>query len=427
MNQHLPVLDRIVDSIEHHAPGLLRGCGLVCVQHLLPSTLPLFRALFRAGVRPVDTFVLGKAYSSSPMVVAELRRAGCTVHPGTVPPRVGLLSDTISGDVVELWKRAGALRGNGVERVIVLDDGGRATLHVPGWATKLHATAVEQTSSGWHRTRLDASLPVVVVARSAIKLRLESPAIATAIVQAAAPWWSVGHQRAAVLGLGPIGQAVAQCLASVGWHVVAYDPNRLPPRHTDMYTVADSMSEIVDHADVLFGCTGVSALHPEHIKHRTAQSELILLSCSTEDREFRAFLRLTRAQPWVPDEDVVCRVFGRVLRVANVGCPINFHRGEEREPISAMQFTRAALLAGVFQAACISREPRRQAVAYRLDPELQEYIAQSIRVEDVGVELREELRRLKTWSTDEWEVASEGKRWGKRSGVVHHPSAWALA
>src|SRR5262249_21660469 len=142
-------------------------------------SLPLFRALVATGVEPKRICILGKAYSTNQAVVQALQHLGCHVVAGTSPRFAGDFAAQMTHDVTEVWDDAKALAG-GAARIVVLDDGGRCIANCPEWATARLAVGVEQTSHGRDRL-VRGHIPVVGVARSAVKLQLESPAIGRSI------------------------------------------------------------------------------------------------------------------------------------------------------------------------------------------------------------------------------------------------------
>lgn len=413
-----PALDAIVEAMHHHAPGILGGTGLVCVQHLVPSALPLFRALVRSQVRPEHIVVLGKTYSSNPSVVKELTEMGIYVLQESQPTKPGHFRETILGDVKRLWVVARS-RLRETRSIVVLDDGGRAIAACPAWARKRRATGVEQTSSGWRRM-LDHELkiPFVSVARSGIKLVMESPVIGEAVTNALSERHLLNSRGViGVLGLGPIGRAVCESLGRMGKSVATYDPT-VPQITTNNFTWrAKSISEVLAECALILGCTGVDALRRSDLQGIPRMGKRILASCSSEDREFRWIIlhgSATRS-----NDNLFCTVDDRQFRIEHNGFPINFVRGGERERPESMQFTRAILLAGVFQAACIGARAPRDPKIYRLDGELQELIVASADRFGLDAHLRRIVENVANWDASAWTRRSGGVIW-PTSGVMQN-------
>ena len=360
----LPVLRELAASLASRVRPRLDGVGLICVQHLLETTGSLMETLFGLGLHPSNSFILGKAYSTNQDVVDRLRQCGSHVDGGSLPSSLGTFEDAIAADLVQLWSAASALRRPDIHTLIILDDGGRCLASVPHWARQdgRRMCGVEQTQFGADRLGL-VSLPVVLVARSGVKKWIEPPMIARAVkrriasvVARCGPKTTVG-----VVGLGPIGKAVAEELLRNGLQVLAYDNAATPEWPGKGVRKCSRLRQLVEDSTMVFGCTGADIFEAAGLDEYPSIGCRALASCSSEDIEFRSVLRrYADAVPLGPSQalqDVLCQVGNHELRVLRGGFPVNFDGTKESVPASEIQVTRGLLLGGVVQALLMTELP----------------------------------------------------------------------
>jgi len=227
--------------------------------------------------------------------------------------------------------------------VIVLDDGAHLLRAIGerGPRSAGPVVGIEQTSSGYRALRKQQfSLPVVNVARSPVKLTLESPFVAAAVRMrfdqyfAARP--SLRPTRILVLGHGPVGAAVAANL-SRDYLVTCRDAGQSPDALVHLLT---------DNFDMIIGATGTRALTATDVSQ--LRPGTILTSVSSSDREFPA-ASLRRLLP--PTSDCHRHIDVNGVSLLNSGFPLNFDGQEHSVPPQEIQLTRALLLAAVYQAA----------------------------------------------------------------------------
>lgn len=371
----LPLLDRLVERFGAAGRRPLGGTAVVGVQHLLETTGSLVEALFRVGLRPEATFLLGKFYSTNPGVLRHLRRLRVDASDSHPPELLGGFRDSFERQVDELWHRTlPKLRELQVSRILILDDGGQCIARAPlRDLAPTPVAAVEQTTSGVEAVR-NAPFPVIQVATSAVKRILEPPLIARAIVERL-PTEALESSGAsvAVVGMGYIGHAVAHALASRGKSVLGFDtsPERLMPPCRPCRSLAD----VVASVDTIFGCSGDDILADVEINNGR-EAPLHLISCSSGDREFKSVLR---RMPIEPPRDIASAlerleapVQGRLVRIFRGGYPFNFDRSPESVPAASIQLTRGLLMAGLLQAAS---SEQRLAGEHMLDADAQRFIA----------------------------------------------------
>ncbi len=383
----LPVLERLYEELGPVDPAVR---GLFGLQHLFGSTASLITRLARQHMDPAEVHLLGKPYSANPRVVRFLRRnRGYWVHPdSTVQPEGrdndGQMDARISATLERI--RARIARFDPAERILLIDDGGRAiqALHTERFADiRDRFTCVEQTRCGTRALEnLDLRIPVINVAESWVKLEHESPLIAESVnheltlqlaVMAQAGLYRDNH--ALIIGFGSIGQAVARELRLCGRDVAVYDSDedkRVAAVRAGFPVISD-LHVALERGGAIIGCTGLPVL--DHEDYDRIADGSLLISASSADVEFRAWqlrtvgLNLGRPESWnlegarpatpaTGDSDRKHPCFslyrldngGRRFYLVNGGFPVNFSGGVDPIPAEKIQLTRSLLYLGALQA-----------------------------------------------------------------------------
>lgn len=377
----LPVLEALIDHVQEIDRAPLAGMRLVCVQHLLETTGSLLESFVRLGCRPDHIHVLGKFYSTSSAVEAELKTAGFDIVEWQGQVRPGSFPAAIRKNIVRLWSRVQSQAGRDDRAVLILDDGGRCRQHCPASLRAGRVVGVEQTTSGLKRHRSRQWIPTVEVAGSAAKRTLEPPAVTASVMQYVVRQLkgASASSRIGVVGLGTVGEDLARRLAVRGFKVSFHDKN-VDLRHAVKEAHwCGSLQALFASSDYILGCTGEDVLAgADWVKG--IRGDKVLASCSSEDVEFRTLLRrpeCTRShlQPLTPVE---VRFTNGSLTILRGGFPANFTGTRNSGPVPLIQVTRGLLLAGVLQAALLrlrtsSQLPRR----IMLDPNLQALVAET--------------------------------------------------
>lgn len=349
----LPVLESVLPRSSPDLEAALSDTVLVAVQHLLKTTGSLLESLFSLGLRPENTFVLGKAYSSNTGVADAIRAKGVSVQAGTLPTRPGGFQHVFGDDIRLLWSTVVArLRKERPARLVVLDDGGTCTAMMPmevcGFA---QVSGVEQTTSGVASGRSLPPIRIVEVATSAAKRILESPMISRAVLSRLPDIEEAG--RCGVIGVGSVGSAIVSRLLEHQRMVYVFDRELSRIASSPVARLERSVERVIQNSDVVFGCTGDDVFSaPPTVRWRNGETTLV--SCSSEDREFRSLLvRADRSgclEEWTPTGEALIRGAGTTVRILRGGFPLNFDGTEESVPAREIQLTRALLLGGVLQA-----------------------------------------------------------------------------
>ena len=357
----------------HRLTEAARGAGLsisptiklVAVQHMVRTNLTLFQALFKLGLQPCNTFVIGKGYSTCTGCLRAMQDAGARASEDLRPPLSGHYEEAREEELRAFWS---SLNGRGIlerqEKVIIADVGGRLLSLAEEECAEIGAgpkvIGLEQTTSGIRRLELrPRAFPIINVAEAAAKPLHESPLVAETIIDRVdrrrpGRW---PQMRVGVIGLGEIGQAMIAKLAARGLDVMGSDTeNRIDSSGGTQPVALDTL---VERAEIIFGCTG-SDIFQNGLPARH-QPNLVLVSCSSEDVEFRSLLReatLAVQTEW-PAQDVTIAGPSGPVTILVGGYPFNFDTSGISVAEQAIQATTALMLAGILTAAFMLSDSRQ--------------------------------------------------------------------
>jgi hypothetical protein len=355
----LPNVEHLLKAAKAAGLTISPRTKLIAVQHILRTNLALFHALFDLGLQPDNTFVLGKGYSTSPFCLAALEQIGVHATRDLRPPAPGYYEEAREDELRAFWRdidgRGRLERG---EHIIIADVGGRLLSMAEADCAALGRTpavlGVEQTSSGIRRLESRSRFfPIINVAEAAAKTLHESPLLAETVLErldrrSPGKW---PHVRAGVIGLGDIGQAMIAKLVARGFDALGSDLEPWGPLTPELPVVP--LATLMAHAEIVFGCAGadifLNSLPNQH------QSNLILVSCSSEDVEFKTILRQAHDEQqseWPADDITVSGPCGPITILAG-GYPLNFDTSGISMPEQAIQATTALMLAGILTAASV--------------------------------------------------------------------------
>ncbi|MGA2086723.1 MAG: hypothetical protein ABSG60_14525 [Terracidiphilus sp.] len=387
---------------------------IIGVQHLLGTTGSLIQEILYLGAEPSNIYLLGKHYSTNQDVLHELLRLGINVRVNRTVGKWGDFSKEFDTYVKQLWRDVRVAVGHDRKKgILILDDGGHCIASVPeSLLGCLPIAGVEQTTSGVTRIGEAPSIPVVAVALSAAKSRIESPLISETVIKKMKEVIPPRRMRAGVIGLGNIGLAIASALLSRGDQVFGYDLNMVPVHGIAM---CRNVGDLIAKSDFIFGCTGEDATGISWIDE--VMGTKVFLSCSSEDREFRSLL--TWLYRRMPSENrsstdrIEVRLPRATIQLLRGGFPVNFDLTDESVPLKDIQVTRSLLLGGLAQASMASGSPGY----IKLDSRLQRLVVQE------WIEQFPERRStygnsvIDQFSDLKW--ISEHSGGGESSGVTH--------
>jgi S-adenosylhomocysteine hydrolase len=351
--RNLAVLDVVKARV---ADDAVAGRGLVAVQHLFPTIVPMIEALIEKGMDPSQMFILGTPYASNPLVAAYLRTLGVRVMLGTdvggntrafEEHRVGEVHRFL-GEVVRTtttpangWK---ILDDGGMLQTIIAGDkpapdGGIAPATLKKLFDPQFTDAVEQTTRGITELKKQPmAYRTVAVASSAPKIRegdVIGWSLAEALLLESTQAGRLSAQaRVGVVSAGTIGLHAARHLRDAGFSVEVVDTKAEARTRAQAagFVAHDSVDDVSDHVDVILSCTGHTALRGDMLQG----FEGALLSGSSAAIEF--------------DVAQIDSHRSEDITILNRGRPANFH-GDGYENLSAenIAITRALLFTAVTQ------------------------------------------------------------------------------
>ena len=378
----LPLLRALVDE---WAGGERRldGVTAVLIQHQLGDMVPSVRTLLELGLDPERAYLVDIPYTANATVrdalvalgipAANFAPSDYTLEQAYAPYQRRRVQDVI-----------GRLRprlGSG-DPLLVLDDGAYFLEAIACYAKPLgDLRLVEQTTRGLIKLELDASLeayirdvPLVDVARSEPKARLESPWIGESVCRALRAGLAdrplAAGDECLVLGYGTIGRAVAETLAHdlevPRRHIHVLDP----VQHAQARAHADGHPQWVPRADprlrfqLVVGCSGRTSFS---VGDRVfLRDGAVLASASSGSAELSREQFVELADTHADDDICVVerdtlgtrslhqpidiQLVDRTVRLLNGGFPVNFDGGVNSVPPEQIQVTRALMLGAALQA-----------------------------------------------------------------------------
>lgn len=306
----------------------------ILVPHLLRDSVPYIQALCAAGLQPDHIFIIGIPYSTKPEVAAALWQRGFR---NMELPVEYPFTDTVR----QVLQRALTLCRELGHPLLIIEDGGYAgpLLHKE-FAQDISQCCgiVEQTRNGiwqYDEQNIKPKVPILNVAESELKLRLESPLIGDAVVFNVQSLIShfgkaMKRYRTLVVGYGATGSHVAKSLRKAGLDTVVFDQQR--DRRTrakaDGFKSADSLAVLLPDRELIIGCTGQTPFQFKEIL--AIQHQTIFVNASSKRREINYQDLDPLTDPGVPKQTIprvghVRRlVNGREMILLADGYPVNF-------------------------------------------------------------------------------------------------------
>jgi hypothetical protein len=348
--------------------------------HCVSSIAKLFHILLKHDV-PIparQVILIPKPYSTIPSVADELGKLGVTIIRTPTHFVPGHYDEAASMHLKEGCKKAvhacfDITKKDKRARLILVDDGGMLT--ETWWrhfrSPEIDVVSVQQTASGVRREPDPSKLAKIDIARSAAKRKFEARIISEGVLRKVRDLDIIKRiTRVGVVGVGPLGCALANRLVEMGKQVNLYDAERYYCQPIGSYPM-QSLTKILRLSDLIFGCTGKNFLKSTVLANIKQSRHFV--SCSSRDVEFLDLLRLGTVE-----KSEQADLFGRMeIRlgeqthiVENGGFPINFDRKTEQESAPEIVLTRALVLAGIFQAMCVKLNQRRE-TELMLSPSIQ--------------------------------------------------------
>jgi hypothetical protein len=341
---------------------------LIAVQHILDSNYSMFEYLFDMGLKPQNTFLLGKCYSTNKETIAKFRKKGVSVSEGSLKFDSHLPYDSQFELIVKDFLKhiQEKVNFNDYEKILLVDDGGYLVNFGNSFFKSFtNIVAIEQTSSGYNKLKNERiHFPVINVARSNAKLVYESPFIADLIVKKLSSKLKelqLNPKSCLIIGAGSIGKELFNLLKNK-FETHIYDVQQ----HISDFGKTE-LANIISDFDLVIGASG------EEITKDKIYSKLkkgaILVSASSSDREFNA-VNLRKFAPKI--KDCHKEIFVNDIWLLNCGFPLNFDGNKNSASPEKIQLTRALM----FSAMCLAMEKEYQKDFIELEPKYQKLIVE---------------------------------------------------
>lgn len=396
----LHILEEIASSLSSKQNNMLdmSTTGLIGVQHMLPSTASLFNAISKYLKIPKENmFFSGKFYSSCPEVEDYIRKSGIQLMPTKAPKKHSMYEEYIEEKMADMWdKFIFHLENNpNIDKILILDEGGHCLKMMPKHLQyDYKISAIEQTRFGLYDMDGGSQLfPLIDVARSAAKRKLESPLIAAAITLRVSDIIKnlKIHKKSVcgVIGNGAVGSAVAKYLLSQGYKVIVYDESdsSFHGIHNSAFYRVTSVKKVILTSDIVFGCTGRDISKDNDIVS-CVKSSITLVNCTSQNIEFLEMLKKATSDKYLvktigDNMSQLQYVEGsKEINILEDGFPINFDRTPKSDPVEDMELTRCLLYCAVAQASFLAKKPIGDGITpndsyiQMLDPNLQKLIVE---------------------------------------------------
>ncbi len=392
----LPILKEMAQCAKANGFSSLQDTVIIGVQHILPTTASMFDVIINQfGINPSDIFLTGKFYSSCLPVERYMRQRGIRLMKNKIPRRPGQFEELMHDTVHDMWMLlAEHLKKTKKNKVIIFDEGAHCLESIPKWLSfKYSFTSIEQTRFGLYADSVGTQLfPLIDVACSSAKKRLESPLISKAIIKKIKkilPKLKINPNTVfGVIGNGAIGSAIVEHLLSFGYKVVIYDGNENAfnnIHHRNCLRV-DKISGVIAGSNIVFGCTGRDISNGLNILG-LVKDEITLISTSSQDVEFKALLKASDKIRFTKSENNTLSYLnlfsdsGAEIRILENGFPINFDKTALSDPADDMELTRGLLFGAFIQAVTVAQKPIDDGATLNsgshlmLDPWVQQFVA----------------------------------------------------
>lgn len=346
--RQLPLLEAVRSAYPF---SVLDDVYIICAQHLLRTSAILFHNLFQMGLDPNHFSVIGKCYSTDPAVYSDLKNIlGLDISSSSKQFSSAQSFDSQYKEDVKkfLDQRLEKILASGCRRVIVMDDGGELIQAIHSLIKNdilpahIEVVGVEQTSSGFRKLQtFNLIFPVINVARSSVKLQLESSLIADGIINnlwVAFEEINIRPNKALLLGRGAIGAKVEEKL-SLYCSVDSFDPA------IDGCSIQYFDDIDFERYNLIIGCSGKEVINISNNYLFTKKT--ILASGSSSDREFCGVTFRAQLNREPQCHEHIC---ANGIYLLNCGFPVNFSNHYHLVDDDRYQLTRALLLAGILQA-----------------------------------------------------------------------------
>lgn len=391
----LPVVDSLLNrAFAYQSYFSLENTAIIYVHHALNTSINTIEAMLKLQANPANIFILGKSYSESSSVVEEIKQLGVRYQNCSKQRGVGTFCNNFNRDVDWVWYQVveQISRDKNINKLLVLDHGGRMLSHVPEEELDqlgVRVIGIEKTTAGLIELRKNGfpHLPIINVAKCAAKTIFESPMISDAVMKKLPAIESRSEKKTVcgIIGYGAIGKAIAQKLISSGFIVIVYEQNPFSSVAFPEVKRVETLAALIAESEYIFGCTGRDVFQDRNLLElvNITLRKKILISCSSEDKEFLSLLLQIRekneGENYInPLKDITyVNELGGEIRLLRGGFPINFDNSEESVPADEIQLTRGLVLGAILQALKFfnsSEISYKATKLYKLDSNIQQFV-----------------------------------------------------
>jgi S-adenosylhomocysteine hydrolase len=262
----LSILEAV--KVKGDASKVFSKFTIIIIQHLLSDVIHLINAFFEMGAEKESIFIVGIPYSTKHQTVKYLRKKK---YNNIETPDKYPFTDVIRKVMINAISHSKEKS----KKILIIEDGGYVVplLHKKKYFEKdykLFIGAVEQTANGIWRDRdlkeknkIDIKIPIINVAESRIKQKLESPLIGRAVSKNIELIYNktfreVAGEEIGLVGYGSIGREVAKNLKSLGAIVSVYDNdnlNKVEAKYNGFRTF-DTIPELIKNCKIIIEATG---------------------------------------------------------------------------------------------------------------------------------------------------------------------------
>lgn len=388
----------IVERYRERKP--LKKVTALLFQHQLTNHVPQTKALIDLGLDPRKIYWVDIPYTSHKPIRKAVQAFG-------IPKRNFVTcSDYRLLDMYAPYQRGRAIRiyeklkKKDIDRLIVLDDGAYFLEAASCFGRQIQPLAiVEQTSRGFKKLANNSAmqktadaLPLIDVARSVPKRKLESPFIGAAVCVSLARHITetnmlvkpVHKARCLILGYGDIGSSVSAFLLKSGGfsqkNIFVCDPRFKEGKLSTEFQTWERANG--GSFDLVIGCSGTTSFDVGD--YVFLNDGAVLVSASSGAVEFNRRnivewaavsksddIRIDRGAINMKDlhSPISIHFPGRSVRLLNGGWPMNFDGRLSCIPGEFIQITTALMVQAAVQAA----EAEHPGI-YSIDPEVAEWL-----------------------------------------------------
>lgn len=314
---------------------------IIFIQHLLSDFVHLVNSFEKNGAEKKHIFIIGIPYSTKEKTRRYLNEMG---YPNIETPKNYPFEETVKA----VMEKAISLANNISKKILIVEDGGYAVpiLHKYFLNDKdKFIGAVEQTTNGIWRDQeiknkdgIDYCIPIINVAESQIKSKLESPLIGRAVCRniellVGKEYHDLSGKKIALIGCGRTGTEIAENLKNRGCIVNIYDEDsiqRMVAKYKG-YRVGNDAREIIRDSDIIVESTGKEWCCEDEILEFKHYGYFLNASSKRLGINYEKFNRLVKSDSKVNLPGIGVRYTlqnNRIVTLLADGYPINFFIGE---------------------------------------------------------------------------------------------------